>query len=243
MKAPRTLALATALWVSAWCAGAFTLEPMATLLAPSGAGSVATFRIKNDGPDRVAIRLEVLARSLSEDGKEVDDPSGELFAIYPSRLLIESGATAVAKVQWKGPQTLDAERPFRLLAEQVGIDPAPDASSGIKMRFRYLASIYVGTNAFSAKLEAKVEAATGPKGEKGFQVKLSNTGSRHVIDRDASVAIKGSGGQDITLSSEQLGELSGTNFLPGTSRQLFVPDESAEADASYDAQLEYSSEY
>jgi P pilus assembly chaperone PapD len=243
MKAPRAFALAAALCASAWCAGAFSLEPMSTLLAPSGAGRVATFRIKNDGPDRVAIRLEVLARSLSEDGKEVDDPAGDLFAVFPSRLLIESGATAVAKVQWKGPQTLEAELPFRLLAEQVGIDSAPDTTSGIKMRFRYLASIYVGTGAFAAKLEAKAEPATGPSGEKGFQVELSNTGTRHVIDRDASLSIKGSGGQDIALSSEELGELSGTNFLPGASRRLFIPDERAEADESYDALLEYSSEY
>jgi len=241
MKAPRILALALALCAPAAGAGAFTLEPMSTLLAPSGAGSVATFRIKNDGSERVAVRLEVLSRGLSPEGKETNEAAGSLFVVYPARVLIEPGATAVAKLQWKGPQKPDSELPFRLLAEQVSVDPAPDASSGIKMRFRYLASVYVGSGGFAPKLEAKVEGAAGPKGEKGFLVELRNSGTRHIVDRDASVTLAGADG--LVIGAEELGELGGANYLPGSSRKLFIPNEHAEIGKSYDAQLDYKGEY
>jgi fimbrial chaperone protein len=243
MKTSRFLALALALSAPARGAGAFTLEPMTTLLAPSGPGSVATFRIKNEGPERVAIRLEVLSRSLSPEGRELNEPSAGLFVVYPSRVLVEPGATAVAKVQWKGPQKLDAERSFRLLAEQVSVDPAPDASSGIKMRFRYLASLYVGLGGFAPKLEASAEGAEGPDGESGFLVEIRNSGTRHVVDRDARLSISGGGGPSFELTSEELLGLCGSNYLPGTSRRLFIPKEGAERGRDYDVRLDYKDEY
>jgi fimbrial chaperone protein len=241
MKALRFLAVALALGAAATAADAFTMEPMTVLLAPSGAGSVATFRLRNEGSTRVALRLSVHSRSLSEEGEEVNGPAGDLFALYPSRLLLEPGATAAAKVQWRGGRSLDSELAFRFVAEEVGIDSSSPRSSGIRVRFRYVASLYVGEAGFRPELQAQVEGAEGPGGERGFLVELRNAGSRHVVALAARVEIGGPGG--ILLSSEELGRLSGANYLPGSSRRLFVPRGEAQVGKRYDARIDCESDF
>lgn len=242
MKALRFLAVLVTLGALSTEASAFTLEPMTAVLTPSGAGSIGTFHIKNDGTDKIAIKLTVVTRSLSEDGKEENAPTSA-FMVYPSRLLVEPGATAAAKVQWKGSPAIAAEQTFRLIAEEVSIDTSPDTSSGIKMRFRYIASLYVGKASFNAKLMAKVDGAQGSNGEKGFSVELANTGTRHVVAMKMHLSLSRSDGPAIELTADDLGALNGTNYLPSSTRKLFIPNEAAEVGKSYDAQLDYDSEY
>jgi P pilus assembly protein, chaperone PapD len=242
-KALRSLALLIAsIALFATPASAFTLEPMSALLAPSGAGSVGTFRIRNDGSSRIAIRLSVMTRSVGEDGKEVNGPTNA-FVVYPARVLVEPGSTAAAKVQWKGPANLEAEQCFRLIAEEVNIDSAPDSSSGIKMKFRYIASLYVGKTSFAPKLDAKVTGAAGPNGEKGFLVSIANSGTRHVVAMKIALTLKEPADSPLSFANEDLGSLNAANYLPGSSRNLFIANDGAEVGKSYDAVLQFESEY
>jgi hypothetical protein len=243
MKALRIAIAALVICNAALSAGAFTLEPMSILIAPSGAGRIATFRIKNDGVERVAIRFSVLTRELDGAGKEQNSPADSLFMVYPSRLLVEPGATGIAKVQWKGPANLEAERCFRFVAEEVGVDASQSAGSGIKMRFRYIAALYVGQGNFQAKLETSVEGAEGPGGARGFSVQITNSGVRHVLAVDPSISLSSTDGAQLQISSEELGALSGANYLPGSAMSIFIPRDDAEVGKRYDAQLEYKSEY
>ena len=235
----------TALLLIAVSAGAFafTMEPMSCLLSPSGRGSVGSFRITNDGKERVAIRFRALTREIGIDGAEKNAPADELFVIYPARLVVEPGATAAAKVQWKGPARLDSELSFRLVAEQVALEAAPSATanSGIKVMFRYVASLYVGEDRFAPSLVANVSGALGPNGEPGYLVEIRNEGTRHVIAANARLPFSGEGA--LALSSGELAELSGANYLPGTLRRLFVPRPEAVAGARYEARVEYESVY
>jgi fimbrial chaperone protein len=221
----------------------FTLEPMSALLAPSGAGSVATFRIKNDGTARIALRLSVLSRRTSPDGQEENAPAEKLFALYPSRLLIEPGASAAAKVQWRGPAAIDAERCFRFVAEQVAIDAEGAKSSGIRIMFRYIASLYVGDSRFKPELSAKALGAEGPQGEKGLLLEVENGGTRHVIALEMKISLLEPDAPPLLISSEELGGLNAANYLPGSSRTLFLPREDAEIGKRYDARIDYESEF
>lgn len=222
-------------------ASAFTMEPMSALLSPSGSGTIATFRIKNDGKERIAIRLSLLSRDSSPEGIEVNAPADELFVAYPSRLLVEPGSSASAKVQWRGPPKVDAERSFRLVAEQIALEggSGKDGNSGIKVMFRYIASLYVGESGFAADLAATVVGAKGPDGSPGLMVELRNQGRRHVIATDARVIVDGLA----PLDSAELGGLSGANYLPGRSRRAFVPRPEAVEGMSYQARAEFESAY
>jgi fimbrial chaperone protein len=223
--------------------GAFTMEPMTAFLAPSGAGNVATFRIVNDGTERLAIRFRVLTRAASQGTQELNAPADELFIVYPSRLLVEPGAAATAKVQWRGPAKLLAERSFRFVAEQVPIDAvsAKAGGSGLKIMFRYLAALYVGETDYAPDLVATVVGAAGSKGEKGYSVEIRNNGKRHIIAADTRIEL-GSNREQL-ISSEELGPLSGANYLPGAGRKLFIPRSDADEGRIYAARIDYAGAY
>lgn len=228
---------------------AFTMEPMSVLLGPSGPGSSATFRITNDGTARIAIKLSVWSRGSGPDGQETNAPADDRFALYPSRLVVEPGAFANVKLQWKGEAKPVAELPFRLVAEQVPLDGAGQAvdqganlkSSGIKVLFRYIASVYVGDATFKPSLSASVIGGNAADGRKGLVVAIANSGNRHVVANDLRVEIQGLTAPAIEGAS--LGPLSGANYLPGTGRTIFVPSAEAVPGAIYEAKLSFDAEY
>jgi fimbrial chaperone protein len=243
-KATRRLAavLAAALSYAAPLA-AFTLEPISALLAPSGEGSIATFRIANDGKERVAIKASVLTRIIAPDGKETNEAAGGLFVVYPARLLVEPGASSSLKIQWKGPARLEAERCFRLLAEQLPLSSGEAQGSGIRVRFRYLASIYVGMAGFKPELEASARGELGEDGRSGILVNLENKGGRHVVAIGLGLELLDGKGGALSLGGDELAPLDGANFLPGFPRSLFIPREGVEAGTIYAARADYKAEY
>lgn len=236
--AVRIAAFFTAAILSAFPVSAFTLEPITALLAPAGARSVATFRVKNDGSARIAVRMSALTRAVDDQGVESNQSAAELFTIYPSRLIVEPGATASVKIQWKGDSSLSAERCFRFVAEQVPVSDAGDAQvTGIKMMFKYVASLYVGDEKFKPNLAARVAGALSPEGLAGYEVSIANKGQRHFILQSASVDFAAPDGQIRTLTAADLGPLIGANYLPSSSRLFFVRDEKALPGTAYDARL------
>jgi fimbrial chaperone protein len=222
-------------------AGAFSLEPMTTLLAPSGPKSVTTFRIKNEGPERVALRFRVLTRRVGEGGIEINAPADELFIVYPARMVVEGGAAASVKLQWRGPTELEAERPFLFVAEQVPIDAAAGRGSNLRIMFRCIASLYVGDEGFAPDLSASATGAAGPKGENGYLVIVRNAGKRHVIANGLGIELAGESAAP--LSGEELGALSGANYLPVASKTAFVPRPEAVVGKAYEAKLRFDPAY
>jgi len=243
-KAARIVAVSAAAILAAFRLSAFTMEPMTALLAPTGARSVAAFRLKNDGNARIAVKLSALTRAVDADGVETNEGAANLFTIYPQRLLIEPGATMTVKVQWKGEAQLASERCFRFVAEQLPVTDVGDAqSSGIKVMLRYVASVYVGDAKLKPDLVAKVVGATGADGAAGFAIEVENRGARHLVVSEASLELKDSAGDKLSLSEAALAPLVGVNYLPAFPRRFFLPDERAVAGAQYEAELRYKGEF
>jgi fimbrial chaperone protein len=228
-----------------FAASAFTLEPMSLSLSPSGSGSIGTFRLKNAGNERVAIRLKILRRSMELDGTELNEAADTQFTIYPARLVLEPASTSVVKVQWKGGGVSDSELCFRLVAEQVPVDFSVSQGSGIKIIFRYIASLYITPPA--SNYQINVESAIGSvdsNGNSGFLVEVRNLGRRHVIAVDASFEFreKEAATGAILLSSEEIGGANGANYLPGLLRRFFIPYPDAVPGRAYEAILRFTPE-
>ena len=222
---------------------AFTFQPMFALLDSSGQGSIQTFAVSNEGDERLAVRFSVLSRTLGSDGQEINADAGDLFTIYPERVVVEPRSSAAVKLQWKGPAGVESERPFRLIAENVALDSAVSATSGIKVMFRYVASIYVGEAAFTPDLVCTVKGATGSAGKKGLIVEIVNQGKKHVVADSTLLTIKGLKGGAVALGPKDLGPLSDANYLPGNPVRLFIQRSDAVPGKSYDARLDYEAEY
>ncbi len=236
--------LASALLVTATlCAGAFTFQPMFVRLDPMGPGKVQTFEIRNEGDQALAVQLSILTRSVGDDGLEKNEDASGLFTIYPPRLLVEPHSSASVKLQWNGPAKLDSEQSFRLVAESVALDTGAAKTSGIKVMFRYIASVYVGEASYSPRIVCTAKGATGPGGRKGFSVEVVNKGKAHVVADSATLVISGSKGRDFKFEGDQLGYLSGDNYLPGSPRRLFIPMDEAVPGKTYGARFDFDPVY
>jgi len=221
---------------------AFTMEPMVASVTPSGDGAIATFRFRNEGAEPIAIRMKVLTRALRSDGTEENDPADASFEIYPERLALEPGAQAVVKLRWKGTEKIDRELSFRFVAEQIPVDFGASVGSGIKVLFRYVASLYVGLPAFKPSIAVTARPGTGPGGKPGYTVELRNEGNRHAVVMGLSVELGLGDGSVLALSESDLKALSDLNYLPGTSRRVFVPDGRASQGGSCDVRSRFELE-
>jgi fimbrial chaperone protein len=225
---------------------AFTFQPMFVRLDSAGQGSVQTFEVRNEGAESLAVRFSVLSRTVGPAGVELNEDASDLFTIYPSRVVVEPRSSASMKLQWNGPSSVPSELAFRLVAENIPIDSAPSVSSGIKVMFRYVASVYVGEASFVPQLMWSVKGAIGSTGKKGFTVEIVNKGKRHVVAESTLLTIKGiqglSGGA-LALGKDDLGSLYGANYLPELPLRLFIPRAEAVPGKVYDAQFTFEPEF
>jgi len=221
----------------------FTFAPMVATLASSGPGTVQTFHVTNEGTGRLAVQFAVYSRASSLEGAELNTDASDLFTIYPTSAFIEPGSSASVKLQWHGPAQLLVERSFRLVAQNVALDAGLVKTSGIKVMFRYVASVYVGAASVTPELVTTVLGSEGKDGEKGYTVEIVNNGSRHVVADAASLEITSPEGDSVLLDSAALDVLSGFNYLPGYPIRLFIPRSDAVPGRVYDARLSYEPEF
>jgi fimbrial chaperone protein len=224
-------------------AAAFTFQPMIARLDPAGPGSIQTFQVSNDGDKSLAVRFAVLFRTNGPGGEEINADAGGLFTLYPARVVIEPRSSAAVKLQWNGPADILSERSFRLVAENVPLDASEPDTSGIKVLFRYIASIYVGKASFAPDLAWTVKGATGAAGAKGYSVEILNRGKRHVVADSALLSITAGKGDAVKLGAKELGVLSGANYLPGQPLRLFIPRADAVPGKTYVARFDFDAEY
>ena len=83
-------------------ATAFTFMPMSTTISPSGANSIASFRITNDSSQQIAITIKATTREIDENGNEINAPADNQFAIFPTRIVVQPNSFQNIKVQYKG---------------------------------------------------------------------------------------------------------------------------------------------
>lgn len=216
---------------------AFTFQPMFVRLDPAGSGSIQTFEVRNEGDKPLAVMFSVLTRAVTHDGVELNQDASNLFTIYPPRMVVEPRSSAMVKLQWNGPTRLEAERAFRLVAENIALDSGGAVTSGIQLRYRYIAAVYIGEASFEPDLVCSVKGITGPEGDRGLLVEIVNKGTRHVVADSARLVVAGIAGRELALEADRLGHLSGENYLPDSPRSLFIPLADAVPGKNYDARL------
>lgn len=216
---------------------AFTFMPMSISISPSGAQSIASFRLTNDAAQQIAISIKAMTRSIDENGNEINEPADKDFTIFPTRVVVQPNSFQNIKVQYKGNAKLTKEVAYRIIAEQVPIDFVQPQSSGVKVLFRYIAALYVAPSNVKEMLSvSKVEYAE-QDGKKGFLVTLTNSGTRHALINDPVLKIGGGPSVSVTLTEDQVKAIQGQNLLAGNVRHFFIPYDNVSPNASYSGTL------
>lgn len=208
--------------------GAFTLEPIILYLTPSGQESSGVLTLNNPGEKTLAVELSILRRSQDFDGKEIREEAPEgLFTLFPSSLIMEPGSRRTVRIRWTGPQKLEREESFRILAEQLPVDFEEDSVQGagrISIMFRYLAALYVTPSGADPQVvfqRAPVEELGGRTGN-GW-VRVENRGRRHQILSQLELSVTTQKKNRFILKEEDLQGLANENVLAGTVRYYRLP--------------------
>jgi fimbrial chaperone protein len=229
--------IASLLLLAGTAAFAFTFMPMSISISPSGAQSIATFRLTNDWGQQIAISIKAMTRQIDENGAETNEPADQDFTIFPTRIVVQPNSFQVVKVQYKGVPKLSKEMPYRIIAEQVPIDFTQQQTSGVKVMFRYIAALYVTPPNVGYKLTISKVQYAEQESAKGFLVTVTNTGTRHALINDPVIKISAPGSAAITLQEDAVKSMQGQNLLPGNVRQFFLPYEKAVQGLAYSGTL------
>ncbi|MFO7850161.1 MAG: fimbria/pilus periplasmic chaperone [Spirochaetia bacterium] len=228
-------------FISTSSISAFSFTPISRTFTPSGRGTTQSFRITNEEGVNIAVQLKMLTREIDEEGKEHNEPADNFFTVYPSQIVLQPDTSQTVKVHWTGPEDIETERCFRILAEQLPVDFGEESADGgnLKILFKYMGSVYITPPEADPDVRINSVEIEEEEGEPRAVLLIENRGNRHAILADLELTLSSSEGSDIHLSGEKLEGLSGTNILPGGKRRfsVSVPEEFSGGDI--DASLSY----
>lgn len=221
-------ASAVALAASAVSISAYEFNPLVMELTPTGPGSSSNGVIKNTHAEPIAIELQVFKRVQNPDGTEELTPETQDFIVTPPQMVIQPGESQAFRVQWVGDQNPSQELAYRLVSDQLPIkfrqESRNDFTADVGMKYRYEGALYVqprGTRP-NAHLDSARVVGDDSDGGRWLELTIASTGTRRaILDRPRLTLT--AGGSTIDLEGEEVGELSGLNILPGSSRTIRIP--------------------
>jgi fimbrial chaperone protein len=145
------------------------------------------------------------------------------------------------RVKWTGESSLEAERSFRILVEQLPVDfGSSDApSSGLQIMFRYLGSVYISPESAAPDLVVE-ERSVDSEGR--LQLVIRNRGNRHIIPGDLHIRISedlNGTKNEVLIPPEKLGGIDGENILSGSRRRFSVELPAGIKGDTFDVELVY----
>jgi P pilus assembly chaperone PapD len=195
-------------------AAAFVVQPIVSVLDLPKDNRGVAITVQNTSGFPLPLAIEVVERSIRDDGSEEQTPADELFNVFPPQAVLQPGQSQTIRVQWVGDIPAKS-RSFTLYASQVPVDVSQFNVSGVQRVLRIGSSIHV-TDRKSMPRPSVVSAVPA---DGGMRVTLGNSGDRFVyID---SLALQF--GAD-RVEGEALGKAAGRTLLPpGATRTFVVP--------------------
>jgi len=225
-------------------AQAFSFEPITQDYATTGARASHVFRVANTTDSRIAVRIAVRPRRIEPDGTEILGKEAEEFTVFPRQMLLAPGERRSIRVRWSGPETIERELAYRIIAEQVPVEMGTDEpleGGGIRLTYRYEGTLYVVPP--GAEPDVAVESAGVVTTADGaaLRVRLVNRGTRHALLSGARLLLADGPDSDarLELGPEELDGIVGENMLAGSVRDFLVPAPDDLRDGSVHAEIEY----
>lgn len=244
----RIIQLALVFCLAAPAAYAFKLSPMVANFTAKGDGKTQSFFVENTSDKKVAVQIDVLFRTQNSAGEE-ERTETDKFTVYPPQIILKPKQKRTIRVSWTGPQKVEEEQAFRLVAEELPIElqrKQENQRTNINFLMKYVASLYVTPPSARAKVEvASVEAKTmkvevpivKEKMLKGKKVKikekkmvkkrmmaisLENKGNAHKVLNEIQIEASSSG-KKIKISQESLQVFATENLLAKGKKTFHVP--------------------
>ncbi len=203
-------------------AKAFVLSPMVQKLNTQQSKSLV-FTVENKNKEKIAVSLEIQARSYDEKGNETRKPT-EDFSIYPDQLALQAGEKRNIRLTWTKPETSNQELAYRLIASQLPVNLADkpkatsDHSAKINFLLQYVASIYIEPSE-PGKYKLHIDSFKNIN-ENDASIKISNTGNIHKVLYKAKLRFFN--GESLIKEISGIEALESVNLLAGEYKEIKI---------------------
>lgn len=85
----------------------------------------ARLTIENPSDEKVAVQIDFFER-VTKDGKEVREKT-DWFSVSPEQVVLNAHDVRTVSVIWKGPESLEGEKPFRVVVTQLPLSFKKDS--------------------------------------------------------------------------------------------------------------------
>ncbi len=195
----------------------FKFNPMSQSLEVSKDKKSSQFIVENDTNESMAIELTVKERKMDEKGVETL-PSTTDVSIFPPQIIIPSKEKRTIRVLWNGPDRVESEKSYRVIAEQLPLNVGKNKKgTGIQMLMKYMAAFYVSSEDAESKIQVSLNSIT----EGMIKFTVENTGTKHQIIYRPKLMFK-KGPQKWTLKESDLGGFAGENILSRSKREFSI---------------------
>lgn len=204
--------------LSSFPAWSFRLDPMVVELQPTGAKSSHSFRVENNGQERIAVQLKMTSRMTDENGKETRLDSSD-FTIYPEQISLSPNDMRTVRVTYNGPKEVTSEKAYRLIASQLPVNFQKETKpTQLNFLFQYIASVYVTPKGAAAQIQVKDIKVTD---KNKIEFKIENTGTAHRLLKGVQVQFYDKNNL-IAIDQNFFKTIANENILAGSSRKLTV---------------------
>lgn len=201
---------------------ALKITPFKTSLAADEDNATQIFRIENNSAEPAAVQISVLTWEIQPDGTELNRDAEDDFVVFPAQLVLKAHESKAVRIQWLGGKEIKAERPYRVLAEQIpmNLQEMPKSGSGMRFLLRFLAGLYVAP---SQGVNSDIIVRGVTVLESALHVELFNQGTGHSLMKAPILHLTLENGQTVSLSQENIKPLAGENMHAGIGRHFTLP--------------------
>lgn len=216
-------AFATLLFVTLLCisheAAALKISPFKASITPSTDKATQVFRIENNSNESAAIQVSVQTWAIAPNGEEINNDAEDDFSVFPAQMVLKPHESRAVRVQYLGEMP-DAEKAYRVLAEQIPINlqDTQNAGSGVKFLLRFKAGLYV--TPIGAKSHVVVSGVE--KQENLVRITLNNKGTLHTLLREPVLRLETDAGETVTLDKDQIKPMDSANMHAGIARSFDI---------------------
>lgn len=191
----------------------YSFSPIKFEMTTKGAGSTRIGEVANRGKSPVAIKVRVTQRLQKLDGTE-NRPLTEDIKVFPYQLLLQPNEVRNIKITWVGPKTLDMEKSYRILVEQVPVQfESKPSGNNITIMTNYSGSIYVSDK---NSYRPQIELLSLKESKGALQLHLKNSGTKRQLFRNSELSLKCKDGKKHKIPTKSLGSVEGHHLLAAT---------------------------
>ena len=200
---------------------AFKFTPMSVSISANEGDRHTIVYLENDSSSPIAIQMTLAKRVMNQYGEETYPEENNELSIYPAQLIIPPYEKRSVKVSYNGPKTIEAEKAFRIIAEQlpIEVEKTKKKKTNVKILLRYIAALYIDNDNTQSQIElSKFETS---KNDITFYVK--NSGTKHQVLSNLKLRISKKNEKAFEINSVDLKNFSGENVLANQERIFKLP--------------------